>query len=167
MLGIIVLIFSTAQWGLADEESVSLALPQGPVILTISGAIERTNVDDEAHFDRTMLNALPQHEVRTDTPWTEQAHVYRGPLMRELLAHVGAQGEHVLVAALNGYDVKIPSDDFVAYDVLLAIESDGEPMPIREYGPLWVLYPFDYHEVLLSEKMRFRAVWQVMRINVL
>lgn len=167
LLGLIVLISSTAQWGLAGEGRNTLALPQGPVMLTISGAIERTNVGDEAHFDRAMLNALSQHEARTNTPWTEQAHDYRGPLMRELLAHVGAQGERVLVAALNGYDVKIPMDDFVAYDVLLAIERDGEPMPIREYGPLWVLYPFDYHEVLLSEKMRFRAVWQVMRIDVL
>jgi len=32
---------------------------------------------------------------------------------------------------------------------------------------LWVLYPFDQDEVLLSEKIRFRAVWQVMHINVL
>jgi hypothetical protein len=167
LFGLITLLFSTATWGLEKEQDDALALPQGPVILKITGAIDRANVGDEAHFDRAMLNALPQHDVRTDTPWTDQAHDYRGPLMRELLAHVGAQGEHVYVAALNGYDVKIPTDDFASYDVLLAIESDGEPMPIREYGPLWVLYPFDDHEVLLSEKMRFRAVWQVMRIDVL
>ncbi|WP_309654452.1 molybdopterin-dependent oxidoreductase [Vreelandella vilamensis] len=166
--GVIVLMLSTSQ-GLAHEESDAnaLPLPQGPVILTITGALDRANVGDEAHFDRAMLKALPQHDIRTDTPWTDQAHDYRGPLMRELLAHVGAQSEHVFVAALNGYDVQIPTDDFVAYDVLLAMESDGKPMPIREYGPLWVLYPFDYHNELLSEKMRFRAVWQVMRIDVL
>ncbi len=161
-----VVLFSIFQLGLAGEGSDMLAQPRGPVILKMGGAITRTNVGDEAHFDRAMLEALPQHEVRTGTPWTDHPHDYRGPLMRELLAHVGAQGEYVHVVALNSYEAEIPIEDFVEYDVLLAMDRDGEAMPIREYGPLWVLYPFDHDEALLSEKMRFRAVWQVMRIDV-
>ncbi|GEN27410.1 oxidoreductase [Halovibrio variabilis] len=151
--------------GLA-ETAGGLGLPSGPVILTISGNIAHTNVGSDAQFDRAMLAALPQHAFETGTPWTEGRNHYRGPLMRELLAQVGADSDTVHVAALNGYEADIPVSDFEDYDVILALAKDGDAIPIREYGPLWVLYPFDQDDVLLSEKVRFRAVWQVMHINV-
>jgi hypothetical protein len=86
--------------------------------------------------------------------------------MRDLLARLNAESGEVHVAALNGYEADIPVSDFEAYDVILALEKDETAIPIREYGPLWVLYPFDQDEALLSEKIRFRSVWQVMYINV-
>ena len=167
MLGVaaVVLVSGISSQGRASADA-TLSQPEGPVILKISGAITRTNAGDEAHFDRTMLKALPQHSVYTGTPWTDQVYHYRGPLMRTLLAHVGTQGDQVHVAALNGYEATIPIRDFDDHAVLLAMERDGEAMAIREYGPLWVLYPFDHDEALLSEKIRFRAVWQVMRMHV-
>ncbi len=167
LLGWTMLAFSIPHTGLADAaETGTLATPSGPVILKIEGDMTAANVDDEAHFDRAMLSALPQHEFTTGTPWTEGTSHYRGPLMRTLLEHVGAEGDTINVAALNGYEAEIPTEDFYDYDVILALERDGQTIPIREYGPLWVLYPFDHDEALLSERMRFRAVWQVMHIHV-
>ncbi|WP_404378036.1 molybdopterin-dependent oxidoreductase [Vreelandella aquamarina] len=159
------LVLSLPHTGLA-ETSDALAAPSGPVILKVDGDIAAANVGEEAHFDRAMLSALPQHEFTTGTPWTEGASHYRGPLMRTLLEHIGAEGEAVYVSALNGYEAEIPVTDFYDYDVILALERDEKAIPIREYGPLWVLYPFDHDEALLSERMRFRSVWQVMHINV-
>ncbi len=164
LLGGIVLAFSTPLAGLAD--TLALEVPDGPVILNIKGDIAYTNVGEEAHFDRDMLKALPQHTFETGTPWTEGSSHYSGPLMRILLEHLGAEGEAVHVLALNGYEAEIPFSDFYDYEVILALARDERAIPIREYGPLWVLYPFDQDEALLSEKMRFRAVWQVMEINV-
>ncbi|HSP31203.1 MAG TPA: molybdopterin-dependent oxidoreductase [Halomonas sp.] len=151
--------------GLA-ETTDDLNVPSGAVILTVSGDLAHTHVEDEAQFDRTMLEALPQHEFETGTPWTEGSSHYQGPLMRDLLLRLGIKSDTVHVAALNGYEAEIPVSDFEKYDVILALEKDEEAIPIREYGPLWVLYPFDQDEALLSEKIRFRAVWQVMHINV-
>lgn len=165
LLGWVVLIFSTPLAGLA-ETTDDLGVPSGPVILTVSGNVGLTNVGGDAKFDRAMLEALPQHEFVTSTPWTESSNHYRGPLMRDLLARLNAESDAVHVAALNGYEAEIPVSDFEEYDVILALEKDGNAIPIREYGPLWVLYPFDQDEALLSEKIRFRAVWQVMHINV-
>ena len=158
LMGWAVLMFSTPLAGLADSVD-ELDVPNGPVILTVSGNIDLTNVGSEAQFDRAMLAALPQYEFDTSTPWTEGSSHYSGPLMRDLLALLSSDGDAVHVSALNGYEAEIP--------VILAIEKNGEAIPIREYGPLWVLYPFDQDEALLSEKIRFRAVWQVMHINVL
>ena len=165
LLGWIMLAFSIPHTGLA-ETADSLAAPSGPVILKLDGDIAVTNVGEEAHFDRAVLSALPQHEFTTGTPWTEGNSHYRGPLMRTLLEQVGAEGKIINVVALNGYEAEIPVADFYDYDVILALERDEKAIPIREYGPLWVLYPFDQDKALLSERVRFRAVWQVMHINV-
>ena len=161
----IVLMFSIPLAGLAQSAD-GLAVPNGPVILTISGNIHHANDGSAAQFDRAMLAALPQHTFETSTPWTEGVSHYSGPLMRDLLALVSADFEAVQVSALNGYEAEIPVSDFNEYDVILAMKKNGEAIPVREYGPLWVLYPFDQDEALLSEKIRFRAVWQVMHINV-
>ena len=166
LMGWAVLMFSAPLVGLADSVD-ELDVPNGPVILTVSGNIDLTNVGSEAQFDRAMLAALPQYEFDTSTPWTEGRSHYSGPLMRDLLALLSSDSDVVHVSALNGYEDEIPVSDFIEHDVILAIEKNGEAIPIREYGPLWVLYPFDQDEVLLSEKIRFRAVWQVMHINVL
>ncbi|MDQ7730376.1 molybdopterin-dependent oxidoreductase [Halomonas sp. SpR8] len=168
-MGWVVLMFSTPLAGLA-ESADDLDAPNGPVILTVSGNIDHTNVGSEAQFDRAMLAALPQHEFETSTPWTEGSSHYSGPLMRDLLARLSLgsdAADAVLVSALNGYEAEIPVSDFNDHNVILAMNKNGEAIPIREYGPLWVLYPFDQDETLLSEKIRFRAVWQVMQINVL
>jgi len=177
------LALSIPAMGLVHTEA-PLEMPEGPVILTVSGDITHFNTTQGARFDRAMLQALPQHSFETGTPWTEGSSTYSGPLMRTLLEHVGLPGadkrlgnssrnssrnsseNSVYVSALNGFEAEIPISDFYKYDVILALERDGQSIPIREYGPLWVLYPFSQDEALLSEKMRFRAVWQVMQINV-
>lgn len=165
LTGWAVLMFSIPLTGLAESPD-ELDIPSGPVILTVSGNVGLTNVGNEAQFDRAMLEALPQHDFETTTPWTEGISHYQGPLMRELLAHLNAESDAVHVVALNGYEAEIPVSDFEEYEVILAFEKDEKSIPIREYGPLWVLYPFDQDEALLSEKIRFRAVWQVMHIDV-
>ncbi|AYF34148.1 oxidoreductase [Vreelandella alkaliphila] len=175
LLGWIMLALSIPVTSHARTDA-SLDMPEGPVILTISGDITHFNATQGARFDRDMLQALPQHSFETGTPWTEGSSTYSGPLMRTLLEHVGLPGSgnssgnssenSVYVSALNGFEAEIPISDFYEYDVILALERNGQSIPIREYGPLWVLYPFSQDEALLSEKMRFRAVWQVMQINV-
>ncbi|MFN2408840.1 MAG: molybdopterin-dependent oxidoreductase [Halomonas sp.] len=166
LLGAIMLAFSIPLVGLASTPAKDHS-PTGPVILKVEGDIDYKNVGDEAHFDRQMLEQLPQHDVVTTTPWTDSRNHYEGPRMRDLLAYLGVEDGSVNVLALNGYEADIPVSDFYDYDVILALKRDGEAIPVREYGPLWVLYPFDQDDTLLSEKMRFRAVWQVMLINVL
>lgn len=165
LLGGVVVALSVLHMGHAETLEPA-ERPKGPVILKVDGKIAHANVAQEAHFDRAMLYALPQYAFETDTPWTDGSSHYSGPLMRTVLAHVGYAGDRVHVAALNGYEAEIPISDFYDYDVILALERNQKQIPIREYGPLWVLYPFSQDEALLSEKMRFRAVWQVMQINV-
>ncbi len=144
----------------------TLPMPEGQVILKVSGAISHTNVADEAHFDHAMLAALGMHEVETHTPWTEGESRFAGPLGRDLLDAVGAQGNLLKVKALNEFVADVPVEDLRNHDVILAVERDGERMPVRDFGPIFVLYPFDQNPKLLNETYRFRSVWQVKSIRV-
>lgn len=144
-----------------------LPTPTGRVLLALSGDIAHTNVGDEAHFDRAMLEALPARVIETHTPWHRDRGRYEGPLVRALLETVGADdAELVRIRALNHYEAEVPVTDFRRHDVILAMTRDGDPLTIREYGPLFVLYPFDEHPELLTEAIRFRSVWHVERIIV-
>ncbi|MGM0534593.1 MAG: molybdopterin-dependent oxidoreductase [Pseudomonadota bacterium] len=143
-----------------------LPAPSGDVLLTLCGDIAHTNVGDEAHFDRAMLEALPGRVIETKIPWQRGSGRYEGPLLHALLERVGADAEQVLVQALNHYEAEVPVADFRRHDVILAMTRDGEPLTIREFGPLFVLYPFDETPALLTDAIRFRSVWHVERIIV-
>ncbi len=147
----------------ADEE---LADPVGKVILRIDGAIGRTNRDGAAVFDRAMLEALPSATIVTRTPWTDGETTFEGPLARSVLGLVEAQGTEVWAAALDDFAATIPIDDFERYDVILALKMNGEPMRIRDRGPLWVIYPWSDHPSLITETYHGRSVWQLKSLQV-
>ncbi|WP_280563230.1 MULTISPECIES: oxidoreductase [unclassified Chromohalobacter] len=135
-------------------------------MLTVEGNISRTNGGGVARFDRAMLQELPQGTIVTHTPWTEGSSHFRGPLLSAIYDAVGARGDSLHVVALNDFAADVPLAEAKEYGVILAMRRDGEPMPVREYGPLFVLYPFDDYPELQTEEVRFRSVWQVARIVV-
>ena len=102
-----------------------LSKPEGRVILRVTGKIETTNatIDDKpaATFDRKMLENLSQASIRTHTPWTDGVVAFEGPLLRDLLARVGAYGEVLNTTAINDYAVDIPADDAASYRMILAL----------------------------------------------
>jgi hypothetical protein len=70
------------------------------------------------------------------------------------------------VAALNDYVADVPFADALTYDVILADRIDGAPIPVRERGPLFIIYPFDQVPSLRNEQYYERSVWQVKSIEV-
>lgn len=153
-------------WLLLIPAAHALESPAGRVLLTVTGDIATTNVGDEAHFDREMLLAMPQHETVTSTPWHEGVVHFTGPLGRGLLAAVDAQGNTLRITALNDYSANVPVADLHDHDVILAMTLDGEPLRVRDHGPIFVIYPFDDSPQLLNEEVLTRSVWQVHRIDV-
>jgi hypothetical protein len=143
-----------------------LSAPVNKPILTISGRITRTNVGDTASFDRAMLASLEQEGFQTTTPWYTGPVRFDGVKMTSLLAAVGATGSSITAIALNDYTTDIPISDFERYDVILALKRDGVDMPIRDKGPLFIVYPFDSMAELKSQKFYSRSAWQVSKIVV-
>ena len=71
------------------------------------------------------------------------------------------------MVALNDYASSIPISDFAAHGVILALKRDGQYMPVRDKGPLFIIYPYDSSPELKSQMYYARSVWQVKRLEVL
>jgi hypothetical protein len=140
--------------------------PRGEVILRLSGDLAYPNIGDELHLDRALLMSLSPTVIETHTPWTQGVGRFEGPLARAVLAAAGARGDRVHVRSLNDFEAEIPLSDFHDFDVILAVKRDGEPIAVRDLGPVFVLYPFDDYPELLNETIRFRSVWHVTSIHV-
>lgn len=143
-----------------------LPAPLGPVILLVSGNIGVTNTPEGAAFDRQMLIDLGQTEVRTSTPWTDGVQVFEGVLARTVVERVEAEGATVKAAALNDYTVEVPLEDFLNYDVLLAMNMNGEEMRVSDKGPIWIVYPRDDVPELHNRLLHDRWVWQLKSLQV-
>lgn len=151
---------------LPGRAATSLAAPTGPVILVVSGQVRQPNMGPDAAFDMAMLASLPQHSFTTRTPWFPDANKFSGPLLRDVLAAAGAQGDTLRAIALNDYRVDLPFDDAQRHDVMLARLLDDKPMLVRDKGPLFIIYPFDSNAALRNAVYYSRCAWQLKRIEV-
>lgn len=140
--------------------------PKGKVVLSVSGNIKLKTAGDLAKFDMDMLAALPQHSFLTMTPWYPEKKKFTGPLLRDVLAAVGAQGKTFKAVSLNDYKVEIPVADIQQFPVILARLMDDKPMATRDKGPLFIVYPYDSNIVLQANLYYNRSAWQIRAIEV-
>lgn len=158
--------FTTLALACGAAFAATLPTPSGEQILAVTGNITNTNDGEAALFDRAMLEEIGTVTISTMTPWYDHVVTFEGVSMKALLKHVGAEGSEVVATALNDYQSSIPVEDFQNYDVVLAMKRDGELMPIRDKGPLFIVYPYDSDPDLRSEKYYSRSVWQVKELEV-
>mgnify|MGYP001500240239 CR=1 FL=1 len=140
--------------------------PARRVILTVTGALDRAGADGSVDLTLEELERLGTVELVTTTPFTRGPVRFTGVLLRRLLEAVGARGDVVHATALNDYMVEIPRADAARYDVVLATRADGEPLPVRAKGPLWVVYPWSRHPELDSPLYGARSIWQVRSLEI-
>ncbi|MBX9265621.1 putative pterin-binding protein [Chromobacterium violaceum] len=138
------------------------------VTLTISGNIGKfTNPSAHSYvFSEAEFNALPMREITTATDWTPKG-TFRGPLLRELLAKVGAHGRQIKFYGEDNYNVTIPASDFSKYDVILARTWNNQPLQLNDFGPFWVMYPIQNMSTSETSGIFIaKLAWQVSRIEV-
>ena len=109
-----------------------------------------------------MTSFFPLAYLACDKPIPKEAD----GKIKALMKQVGASGTTIQALALNDYSTDIPIEDFNRYDVILALKRDGEYMPVRDKGPLFVVYPYDSDPELRSQKFYSRSAWQVKALVV-
>ena len=134
-----------------------------PPILTISGKITASG---DATFTRSTLEAIGLRSFTTKTPWYDAPVTFEGVPMAQLMRKVGATGDRVTAVALNDYSTDIPMSDFEQFEVILALKRDGAYMPVRDKGPLFIVYPYDSNPILRSTTYTSRSAWQVSQLIV-
>ncbi len=146
--------------------AATLPPPAGAVLLKVTGAIAATNVDGTAWLDEAQLWRWGPGRLRTTTPWTDGEVEFEGVFGDRLLAELGAGGTTLRCSALNDYHVDIPAAEMRAYPILLALRRNGMPMAPRDFGPLWMVYPWTQHPELDDRVHRQRSIWQLNAIDV-
>lgn len=143
----------------------TFAPPKGEPILSVTGAITATNTADGLVLDLAQLEALPQHSFTTSTTWTEGMTTFQGVLLKDLIAAVGATGTMIEMTALNDYVIEMPFTDVKDDGPLLAYLMDGKTMPLREKGPVWMVFPYDQNPDYRTEETYSRSIWQLLQID--
>jgi hypothetical protein len=153
-----------AAW--SQQTTAAATAPKGRVVLTVTGNIARTNVGQSYQFDMAMIDALPRHTFTTRTPWYDKPVTFSGPRLADVMAAVGAKGVSIQATAINDYKITIPMSDALEHPVIMANRIDGKAIPVREKGPLFVIYPFDSSATLRSSVYYERSIWQLKAMHV-
>lgn len=136
--------------------------------LEVTGNIENTTDPAKKSYlftDKQLL-AMPVHSITTSTSWTPQRK-FEGVAVADILARVGAKGSTLTFHALNDYYIDVPLSDVEKYPIILAYKMDGEMLKIRNFGPLFLVYPRDAAGPELNSPLyNSRFIWQVDRIVI-
>lgn len=155
----------------------------GPVVLTVAGAVDKTNrpafaegedaflnyhektFDKAAEFDLAMLEALGLQKATIDFEGLGQPFTLEGPGLSDVLAAAGAEGRDIAVVALDGYASEIPAADVAALDWIVGVKRDGRYLSLGQRGPLWVVYTKPDGTALTAED-ELRWPWAAFFIEV-
>lgn len=159
-------VFATCLLFGQSLRAAPLPEPSGPVLLTVTGAITNTNAPGAANFDRAMLESMGLTELTTATAYTDGKPTFRGVIMSKVLDAVGATGHKLTAAAVNGYQIELDADEMRRYPILIALEQDGNPLRLRDRGPLWVILPSDQYPELAADTQNFKSIWQLKSLDV-
>lgn len=117
-------------------------------------------------LDADDLRTLPSKSFTTTTIWTDGPQAFLGIPTDELLKLLGATDGVLRLTAANGYVIDVPIEHYGQTTSIIAYERNGNPMTLRDKGPLWLVYPFDSDPAYKSEIIYANSIWQLERIEV-
>jgi hypothetical protein len=175
---------------LPGPANAAVVNPDGPVLLTISGAIKRPNRDaldpaldqmmakhklsfTQAHaLDFAALARLPARTIRPTLEYDGKPHTLRGPLLPDVLALAGApdgKDTRIVLRAVDGFAAAITLRQTQSQGFIVATHLDGKPMALGGLGPLWAVYDADKVPEMAAQPLaaRFGACpWALYHIEV-
>ncbi|MBO9398867.1 molybdopterin-dependent oxidoreductase [Shimia sp. R9_2] len=137
------------------------AEPQGATILTVTGDLSH---GEQVTFDRDQLKEIGWETITTESPFLEGEQTFTGTPMSALLRYLDIETGTFVAFALNDYSIEIPLSDARKYQVLLALEHNGQAMRVRDRGPIWIIYPTTKSDSLDVNAER-RMVWQLKQLD--
>jgi hypothetical protein len=173
-----------------SAQAATPAAAHQPVLLTVSGAVGKTNrgafdpVIDQMMgkhgikfekafaFDAAALAKLPAVTIKPTLEYDAKEHTLRGPLLTSVLAAAGvAAGSAVQLGlrAVDGYNVGISLADATTYRMIVATHIDGQPLALGGLGPQWAVYDADRVAPFKDKPLKERfglCPWGLYHIDV-
>ena len=140
------------------------AADRGPVLLTVSGDVGRTNCgqfdavldqmmakhgvtfDQAFTFSAASLHRLPSVTIKPTLEYDAKVHALTGPLISTVLDAAGvktSQAVQLGLRAVDGYNVAIGLQDVRSYRMIIATHIDGQALGLGGLGPQWAVYDAD------------------------
>lgn len=162
----------------------------GPVLLTISGAIGKSNrgpldpaLDQmmakhgisfgKAYgFDAAALQRLPAVTIKPTLEYDAKVHSLSGPMLSTVLEAAGvAPGASVMLGlrAVDGYNVMVSLADARSYRMIVATHLDGRPLALGGLGPQWAVYEADILPAFKDKPLKERfglCPWGLYHVDV-
>lgn len=136
-------------------------------LLTACGRIGGgVDADGCRRYTRVQFERLPQTSFTTTSPWHRDPMTYTGVSVKDFAQAIEARGNRIRLIALNDYSVTADVDQLVANGAILAHLRNGQPMPIADKGPVFVMFPFSSNAKLRADSIYVQAVWQLSRIEI-
>jgi hypothetical protein len=145
------------------------------LLIAASGTHSRADTSDDillsvtgpeiSHdLTRADLEEIGIASFQTTTIWTDGIQEFTGTPLNVLVAALGLEEGAMQAIAANDYAVEVPLSDAVEDGPIIAFLRNGEPMTLRDNGPLWLVYPYDHNSDYQSEIIYARSIWQLERI---
>lgn len=185
------LLPAAAALGQSDTKlAAKPAAQRQPALLTVSGAIARTNrgrldpvLDQMMHkhairfekafeFDAPLLQRLPAVTIKPTLEYDGKQHTLEGPLLATVLdATVAEAGSRVQLGlrAVDGYNAIVARADAAAWRMIIAIRIDGRPLALGGFGPQWAVYDADNVAPFKDKPLKERFAlcpWGLYHIDV-
>jgi hypothetical protein len=145
----------------------AIPVPSEETILTVTGKIGTTNVDDTIQMDIPTIESLGQVDYTLTDPFDEVEISFRGVLMSKLLDvwQVADDATTLHMVALNDYAIDVPISDLRTYPVIFALQANGDYMPVSTRGPAMLVYPYGEYELDPAVYNDY-WIWQIKSIEV-
>jgi len=170
-------------------QGITLGARRSPALLTVTGAIGRTNrgpldpvvdqmmakqkigFDKACTFDFPTLAALPSVTIRPTLEYDNKPHTLSGPLLATVLksVRVSPNATKLAMRAVDGYSPTISIADARKYRFIVATFLDGKPMALGGLGPLWAIYDADRFPDMAAKPVDQRFAlcpWALYHIDV-
>ena len=120
-----------------------ISVPQGEVVLTLTGDIGTANKGSKLELDLASLEQMRRVRVEAAEPFLKRRVMFEGVLLSDLLAVAGvpSSASKVSMTALDDYKVDFKLDDVRSSQMLLATKADGKHMPVDRSGPIRIVFP--------------------------
>ena len=112
------------------------------------------------------LRDIGEESFVTTTIWTEGVQEFTGVPLHSFVKHLGLTEGEFTARAVNDYAITFPVADALEEGAIIAYLRNGELMPVRDKGPLWIVYPFDSSPGFQTEVLHARSIWQLERIEI-
>jgi hypothetical protein len=138
--------------------------PTGAVVVVVTGALSRPNVDSSVEFDMATLERLGLHEGVVFEPWEKIDMRFTGVALERLLDSVGASASatSIHLTALDDYQVDISMAEIRSGSIILATRQDSAPIAVDKGGPTRIVYGSG----TTSGENPDQWIWSVAKIEI-